>query len=293
MQPRCCAIDALSVTLDNAHRLNPHDRDMSIPFKSYVAGLCLVTFATAAHANIEQQVAEYQDASNKYLALLARAQVAHDPAVALGEEGTALIAVVSDDKRFLITTQVRDIELPALEKMCVSAGQILEAIIQFDLPADAQFGLVKLAKGGDISSNATLAVERNLHTFAAPVSRIGAFGFRCNARFARTLNVIRISDQEAAKKASQQVSNSILLMYKGLLNVVTAPNADVIVSASWAEAGAEAAPDLSSILSLKLRSQLRSDINAALPKVSMRVYMSLKAVGDAVADQRCGQWCQL
>lgn len=135
---------------------------------------------TAAPAST---AAAYQAAGKAFLARITDAEAAHDPAMVGGDQANELIAVLSDEKRFLKPGPYAAGEMVELEGMCSTSSQVESALMRFDSKA--------ITDGNDNPQNKMirmLLVRRdNAEKFSPILAKLAPFRYRCFGKLSKPL----------------------------------------------------------------------------------------------------------
>ena len=160
-----------------------------MPLKSLLVCSSLL-LAAAAHAADGEPAsaapapgAAYQAAGTAFLARITDAEAAHNPAMVGGDQANELIAVLSDEKRFLKAGNYAAAEMVDLEGICAMSSQAESALMRFDSKAiadgkdDPQTKMIRML----------LVRHDNAERFSALLAKLEPFRYRCFGKLSQPL----------------------------------------------------------------------------------------------------------
>jgi len=159
-----------------------------VPLKSLLVCSSLL-LAAAAHAADGEPAsgappgATYQAAGTAFLARIADAEAAHNPDMVGGDQAHELIAVLSDEKRFLKPGSYAAAEMVELEGMCSVSNQVDAALMRFDSKS--------IAEGKDDPQTKMIRMllvrRNNAEKFSPILAKLEPFRYRCLGKLSKPL----------------------------------------------------------------------------------------------------------
>lgn len=246
----------------------------------------------AAFANSNDNLAAYREAGSKFASLVAEAERGAKEKQLQTEEVDRLVAVLSDEKRFLKSEQYKVQELEGLLDLCDISNKAVMSLALFNLKehidpkADPQI----------IAAKVTALAQKNSESFSHQLRYLQPFSIRCAAKevpplaeFVGSLTPAQFTD--VRRKGLQQARTGLAQLFVGVIHSLGNTNNDEAYRLAIVQALAESAPSLVSALPVAVRLQIRSIVSpvgeSSPPRFRQYVQKIYKALDDRTCDGLC------
>lgn len=257
-------------------------------------GLLLALSLSAASAQNSNDVAAYREAGSKFASIVAEAERGAGAKRLQTEEVDGLVAVLSDEKRFLKAERYSVSELNGLVDLCGVSNRAAMSLVFFalkkhiDPKADPQKIAIQLAA----------LVQKNSESFSRHLSYLQPVSIRCVAKvvppmteLVSSLTPAQFSDVRRA--GLQQFRTGVAQLFVGTIQSLGNASNDEAYRLTLAQTLAESAPTLISALPVAVRLQIRSIVSQAGESSLPRFAEYLQTVYKALDDRRCNELCNI
>lgn len=255
------------------------------------------TFPALAEGGSEswaERVEAYRSAGASFDALITGAATTSDKERLRAKDASALVAILSDEKRFLGGQARGKSDLEGLMAVCGIANKAVMSLAFFDVKNQVN------PKGSpeEVMVGMRGVMERNAHEFEPHFGQLQPFMLRCMgqqtpllAEFVQSLKPEEFT--EVRRTGLQQVRRGLIELYAGALLNSGDSRFGREYRFAVTEALADSAPALLSALPLDIRAQLLPLVDQALEASPEDFKPLLKRVRAALADSTCGVLCRL
>lgn len=209
------------------------------------------------------------------------------------ERGAALIATLSDNRRFLDNGTFDDTQLPALMDLCDKANRKVMSYVLFDLRSHVDKSMPLL-----VIQQAVLKVEQqNIQTYQNELSELQPFQIRCMARQMplvtqyieqlkpEQITPVRLSGLEQGRKGIEAVFLGALISASDTLLTEH-------YRASVLKALDDAAAQLVPVMKPDGRERVEVKANSAMSSAPPSLQDYIKGISDSLRQSTCAGLCK-
>jgi hypothetical protein len=262
--------------------------------RALLSGALLLFSLSAVGVESGDDLTAYREASSKFAALVAGAELGKKQQQLQTKEVSLLISLLSDEKRFLRSQPYAVKDLGNLLELCGMANKAVMSLALFDLKAHVD------PKGDPktVAGQVVVLMQKNSETFWPQLRHLHPFLIKCMAKEVPPMTEFTVSltpEQftEVRRKGLEQARTGLVELFVGVLQSVGNPNYDERYRAALVQALAESAPSLASALPISARRQIRSIADAA-GKSSPPIFGTyLETIRRTLDDTTCKGLCAL
>lgn len=245
-----------------------------------------------AFAQSDNDLAAYREAGLKFALLVAEAERGTGPKGLQTAEVDLIVAVLSDEKRFLKIEQYTGKELESVLDLCGMSNRAIMSLALFSLKEHVD----PKASPETITVQVAALMQKNLESFSRHLRYLQPFLIRCLAKqvppmteFVRSLPAAQFTD--VRREGLQQFRNGLAQAFVSVAQSLGNPGSDEAYRLALVQALAESAPSLVSALPVALRLQIRSIINPSAESSPPRFAAYLQKIYEALNDNSCDGLC--
>lgn len=238
-------------------------------------------------------VREYLQTSVRFIGEANDASVANNPGRIARPDAQAMLALLTDERRFLGWDPVGEEGVGDMFRICTASNNVMASLMTFNQRSiAATTDQVKLKNEWD------QLAHLNLHIFARPLTKLLPFIRRCTAKLVRPTeaDIIALPREEidaSRMRGLNGIRQGHTKMIRQAIDMATMPDVDVELRIAFLQAAVDTLPDLMHDLPLANRAQLRRDIDTAQKTVTPGFGSYLDHMRKILEDESCGTLCQL
>lgn len=247
-----------------------------------------------AFAQVNNDLAAYREAGSKLMSLVAEAERAPEKKGLESEEIDQLVALLSNEMRFLGTKPHSAKDLENLLELCDTANRTVMSLAMFALKGHVD----PTASPQKIASQVAELMNKNVETFGRHLRYLQPFSIRCLARqvpamtdFVTSLPPALFTD--VRRKGLEKFRAGLAHVFVDVVASLGNPNCDEAYRLALLESLADSAPSFISTLPVPVRFQIRSLISPS-PGTSKPVFgIGLLKIYHALEDKTCSGLCSI
>ncbi|MDB6157855.1 MAG: hypothetical protein JWO04_1561 [Gammaproteobacteria bacterium] len=210
---------------NNAPKRPQHDRPSAL--RALWPGLLLLLALPAVAVEGGDELGAYREASSRFGALVAAAELKKTRQQLQTEEATLLISELSDEKRFLKSESYAVSELGNLVELCGMANKAVMSLALFDLKSHLD------PKGNPqaLTRQTIALMQQNAEAFGPQLRHLHPFLIRCLAKEVPPITEFMLSLKPEQftgerRKGLEQVRTGMVELFVGALQSVSNPSYD-------------------------------------------------------------------
>lgn len=253
-----------------------------------------LVLAVPGYAIAADDLAAYRDAGNKMASLVAQAEKANNGKMLQTKEVDQLVAVLSDEKRFLKSAPYSKDQLKDLLQLCSVTNKALMSLALFHIKGSID----PKADRKVIVAQVSALMQKNTQSFSRHLQRLQPFMIRCTAKQVKPLSEFMASlppEQltPVRRKGLQRARVGFMQMFVGVVKNSGDKSLDKAYRLAIVRALAESAPDLISTLPLTARARLKSIATASRDSVPAGFESYMKQIYKALDNNVCEGLCAI
>jgi hypothetical protein len=264
------------------------------PKKYFQAGLLLALSLSSASAQNNNDLAAYREAGSKFASLVAEAERGSGAKRLQTEEVDRLVAVLSDEKRFLKAERYAAGELESLLDLCEVSTRAVMSLALFTLKDHID----PKADREIIAAQLAALLQKNSESFSRHLRYLQPFSIRCAEKqvppmteFVSSLTPAQFTD--VRREGLRKFRTGLAQLFIGVIQSLGNTSNDEAYRLALAETLADSAPGLISALPVAVRLQIRSIVSPVGELSPPRFAVCLKKIYTALDDSTCDGLCRI